>query len=253
MAFANDTLTLDRFLNGKLDILQPRQGHRAGIDPVLLAASVDAVAGQSVLELGCGAGVASLCLGRRVKGLTITGVELQPDYAELAQRNAEENRIAMQVITADLVDLPLSIRQQDFDHVFANPPYYQRSAGTAASDEGRDAALAGDTPLTEWIDVATRRVRPGGYVTIIQKADRLRDLMTAMDKRLGSVVITPIAPRIGRAAELVLMRAKKGGRGAFRLMAPVILHQGLRHERDGDSYTAQIREILREGASLEIG
>jgi len=253
VAFANDTLTRDRFLNGKLNILQPRQGHRAGIDPVLLAASVDAVAGQSVLELGCGAGVASLCLGRRVKGLTITGVELQPDYAELAQRNAEENKIAMQVITADLVDLPLSIRQQDFDHVFSNPPYYQRSAGTAASDEGRDAALAGDTPLTEWIDVATRRVRPGGYVTIIQKADRLRDLVTAMDKRLGSVVITPIAPRIGRAAELVLMRAKKGGRGAFRLMAPEILHQGARHEHDGDSYTAQIREILREGTSLEIG
>lgn len=253
MAFANNTLTCDRFLNGKLDIWQPRRGHRAGIDPVLLAASVNAAAGQSVLELGCGAGVASLCLGRRVKDLTITGVELQSDYAKLARRNAEKNNIAMEVITADLVDLPHSIRQQNFDHVFANPPYYLRSAGTAASDEGRDAALAGETPLTEWIDVATRRVRPGGFVTIIQKADRLRDLLTAIDKRLGSVVITPIAPRIGRAAELVLMRAKKGGRGAFRLMAPLILHQGARHERDGDSYTAQICEILREGASLEIG
>ncbi|MGR3659992.1 MAG: tRNA1(Val) (adenine(37)-N6)-methyltransferase [Paracoccaceae bacterium] len=253
MSFADDILTCDRFLNGKLEILQPKQGHRAGIDPVLLAASVDAVPGQSILELGCGAGVASLCLGRRVRGLTLTGVELQPDYAELAQRNADDNDITMLVVTADLVDLPVSIRQKNFDHVFANPPYYQRSSGTAAADRGREAALAGDTPLIDWIDVATRRVRPLGHVTIIQKADRLRDLLTAMDKRLGSIVVTPIAPRIGRAAELVIVRAKKGGRGAFRLMAPVILHQGARHERDGDSYTAQIRDVLREGGALEIG
>ena len=58
--FAEDDLTCDAFLGGKLHLWQPRRGrgYRAGVDPVLLAASIEATAGQSVLELGCGVGAA---------------------------------------------------------------------------------------------------------------------------------------------------------------------------------------------------
>ena len=76
--------TNDLFLGGKVTALQPAKGYRAGIDAVLLAASVPAKAGETVLELGCGVGVASLCLAARVEGVEITGVELQPEYAALA-------------------------------------------------------------------------------------------------------------------------------------------------------------------------
>ena len=75
MALALADLTRDKFLDGQLTILQPRYGYRAGVDPVFLAASVPAKPGQNVLELGCGAGVASLCLARRVSGLSLFGVE----------------------------------------------------------------------------------------------------------------------------------------------------------------------------------
>ena len=61
-------LTEDAFLGGRLRLLQPAQGYRAGVDPVLLAASVPAMLGQRVLELGCGVGAALLCLGRRGTG-----------------------------------------------------------------------------------------------------------------------------------------------------------------------------------------
>ena len=98
----DEGLTRDAFLGGALSVWQPRRGYRAGIDPVLLAAAVPAVAGQSVLELGCGAGVASLCLGRRVPGLVLHGVEIQQDYANLARRNGAENDIGLTVTTADL-------------------------------------------------------------------------------------------------------------------------------------------------------
>ncbi|MFO7806744.1 MAG: methyltransferase, partial [Paracoccaceae bacterium] len=69
-------LTQDAFLGGQLYLWQPRRGgYRAGVDPVLLAASVPAQAGETVLELGCGVGAAMLCLHARVKGLQLTGVE----------------------------------------------------------------------------------------------------------------------------------------------------------------------------------
>ncbi|MGB5557142.1 MAG: methyltransferase [Paracoccaceae bacterium] len=252
MGFADSDLTEDRFLGGLLTISQPRDGYRAGVDPVLLAAAVRAEPGQSLLELGCGAGVASLCLGRRVPGLRLTGVELQPDYADLARRNAAMNGIPMTVFTADLRSLPAELKAQNFDHVIANPPYFHRSHGTASPDVGRDAALAGETPLADWIAAATQRLAPKGCLTLIQKADRLQDVLSALDHRLGSVTVLPLAPRIGRPAELVIVQARKGGRGAFRLLAPLILHEGEKHERDGESYTATVRDMLRNGAALPI-
>ncbi len=250
MSFAEVDLTEDDFLGGQLTIRQPRKGYRAGIDPVFMAAAVSASAGESVLELGCGVGAGLLCLGRRVPGLHLTGIELQADYADLARQNAQSNQMSLQIVTADLRHLPPELKAQNFHHVMANPPYFRRTDGAASRDQGRDLALAGDTPLADWIAVATQRLAPKGHLTLIQKADRLRDVLLAMDGRLGSVMVQPLAPRTGRAAELVIVRACKGGRAAFRLLAPLILHRGDRHERDGESYTAAVRAVLRDGAEL---
>lgn len=252
MEFLQTDLTNDRFLGGLLQILQPRAGYRAGVDAVLLAAAVDARPGQSVLELGCGVGVASLCLARRVPELVQTGVEVQGEYAQLAKRNAVENNIEMRVITADISELPGELRERDFDHVFVNPPYFQRFRGTPATDAGRDKALAEGTSLETWVDVATRRLKPGGHLTIIQKADRLPDLLTAFDGRLGSIQIKPLAPRAGRDAELVIVLAKKGGRGAFVLLAPLTMHKGVRHKLDAKNYSRIANGILRDGGPLKF-
>jgi len=91
MTFDSDLHSYDQFLGGRLTVAQPKTGYRAGVDPVLLAASVPAGRGESVLELGCGVGVASLCLAARVPGLKITGVEIQPDAAILDAQNAKHN------------------------------------------------------------------------------------------------------------------------------------------------------------------
>ena len=110
----------DAFLSGRVQIWQPRNGYRAGSDPVILAAACNATAGQSVLELGCGVGTASLCLGARIPGLSLTGIELQPEYAELAQRNAQENGTKMTVLCGD-IDLTATLLDgATFDHVIMN-------------------------------------------------------------------------------------------------------------------------------------
>lgn len=120
MAFADDDLTSDKFLDGRLQILQPRHGYRAGVDPVLLAATVPVATRQSVLDLGCGAGVAGLCLAWRVSGIDLHGVELQDDYFDLARRNAAANGITFNVVHSDLTDLPPPLRDTIFDHVIAS-------------------------------------------------------------------------------------------------------------------------------------
>jgi tRNA1(Val) A37 N6-methylase TrmN6 len=247
-----EDLTCDDFLGGKIKVLQPRRGYRAGVDPVLLAASIDARPGQTALELGCGVGVASLCLATRVPGVKVTGVELQPAYAGLAQRNAEANKVDFTVVTADLRHLPPAIRQQRFDHVLMNPPYYDRASGTNAEDEGRDIALGGDTPLAEWLEIGARRLAPKGYLTLILRMARLPEVLDGLKGRLGSVVVLPISGRDGRAPDLFLLRARQEGRAAFRMLHPLTMHVGKKHAGDQESYTPLVTEILRNGAKLPM-
>ncbi len=244
-------LTSDDFLGGRITVLQPKVGYRAGVDPVLLAAAVPASPGQTVLELGCGVGAASLCLGTRVAGLRQFGVELQNDYADLARRNAQVNAVALDVTTADLTALPVNLRAMSFDHVIANPPYYP-FGGTPSPDQGRDFAMREATPLDGWIDAAVRRLAPKGVLTIIQDAARLPELFQALDARMGQIRVLPITGRSGRPAHRVILRARKGSRARFQLLAPLVLHDGDAHQGDRESYRPEISAVLREGAALSM-
>ena len=243
-----DDRTRDAFLDGKLHLWQPRRGYRAATDPVLLAAACPAMPGQSVLDLGCGVGAAILCLAARVPDLRLFGLEVQPDLAELARRNAIDNGFAMQTDCGDLGDMPKSLRL-GFDHVIANPPYYAQS-GTPSPDASRDTALRVETPLGDWVQAAARRLNPGGWLTVICGADGLPQVLAAMGTQLGSASVLPLAPRQGRAASRIILRARKGGRAAFRLLSPFVLHEGPAHDGDRDSYTPRAHGILRLGGDL---
>lgn len=245
-------LSRDAFLGGRVQLAQPRSGYRAGVDPVLLAASVPARAGEALLDLGCGAGAAMLCCAARVPGLHVTGLERQPGYAALARRNAAENGIAAEVFTGDLADMPPELRQRQFTHVIANPPYFDRSAGLCASDAGREGALGEATPLGLWVEAAARRTSPKGSVTFIHQAARAPELLTAMARHLGSLELLPLISRRGREARLILLRGRKNGRAPFRLHDGWLLHDGARHEGDHESYTHATAAVLREGAPLAI-
>lgn len=248
MTAPDQPLTRDGFLGGRLAIFQPVTGYRAATDPVLLAAAVAARPGDSTLELGCGAGVASLCLMARVAGLHACGVELQPFYADLARRNADANRLPLEVVEGDLRDRLLG--QRRFDHVLANPPYFRAGDGTLARDPGREASFREMAALGDWIDAALRRARDGGTLTVVHLAERLPDLLAALGTRAGAVRVLPIAPRPGRDAARVIVQARKGSRAPLRLLAPFILHDGASHLRDGDDFTDAARAVLRDGAAL---
>ena len=251
--FSQEDLSLDAFLGGALQIAQPLKGYRAGVDPVLLAASVEAEAGQRVLELGCGGGVASLCLGRRIAGLELHGIEVQPAYAQLARSNAKRNGLDMQIACSDLSDLPEPLRSQQFDHVIANPPYFDRKRGIAATDVGRETGLGETTPLNIWIKVAAKRLAPKGHAHFVQRIDRLPELLAGLYERLGSIEVQPLSSRAGRAPHLVLVRAKKDGRADFRLYAPIVVHFGTAHEEKSKDYNPLIESALRRGAALAFG
>ncbi|MEO0390252.1 MAG: methyltransferase [Pseudomonadota bacterium] len=234
----------DAFLGGRVSVWQPVRGYRAGVDPVLLAAAVDARAGQAVLDLGCGVGTAALCLAARVPGVQATGLERNASYAALAARNG------LDVVQGDLEDMPKPLKTRSFDHVMANPPYFDRSRGAQAPNTDREEALGEATPLTAWATAAAKRLRPGGFAHFVHRPDRLPDLLAALSPVLGSIEVLPLSARTDRPASLLIVRARKGGRAEFKLHFPRILHRGLAHDADGDDYTAEFTAIFRDAAPL---
>jgi len=246
-------VTRDAFLGGKVMAWQPAKGYRAGVDAVFLAAACPAQPGETVLELGCGVGVASLSLLARVPGTTGTGVEKQPTYANLARQNAAEADLPFTAVTGDIATLPDAVRQQQFHHVIFNPPYYDRGRRLLSPDTGREAALSEETPLQTWVETAIKRLRPKGMLTIIHRTERLAELLTLLYPRIGSIAVQPLAPRQGRPSHLSLIRAQKDGHAPFILHPALILHAAARHMTDGDDYTPLVADVLRNGAALPFG
>ena len=243
-------VTVDGFLGGQLRLAQPKTGYRAGIDPVLLAAACPAQSGQEVLELGCGVGVASLCLGRRVPGLALNGVEILGEYAQIACENAARNDIEFDVRQGDVSARPTPFFDRSFHHVIMNPPYFAAEASSISPEAGRASGRSEQVALSHWVDMAAKRLRPKGYLTVIQRGERLPDLLAALEGCLGSIVVQPLAPRAGRPAHLILLRARKSGRAAFQLLSAQSLHSGDEHVQGQPDYAPEVSAILRDGAAF---
>tara|TARA_R110002096_G_scaffold8802_3_gene35753 strand:- start:6229 stop:6972 length:744 start_codon:yes stop_codon:yes gene_type:complete len=244
--------SLDSFLDGRLRIAQPVNGYRAATDPVFLAASVPVQAGQSVLDVGCGVGVATLCLNTRVSGLDLVGVEIQSEYAELARENAVRNDVQVVVENSDLATLSADFRTQVFDHVMTNPPFFEPNKQSTPKNAEKTVAHVETLSLPTWIALSLRRLRPKGSFTIIHLSERLPEILGALNGACGDLRVLPIASRVGKPAKRVLVQGIKTSKAPMRLLAPLIVHDGEQHVIDGDDFAEGARNILRNGAAIKL-
>jgi tRNA1Val (adenine37-N6)-methyltransferase len=240
--------TLGHLLGGRVSYAQPREGFRSGIEPVLLAAAVNARPGERVLEGGSGAGAALLCLAARVPGLRGMGVERDASLVSLAIRNAEANGAAGLAFRAADVTAPLGpdAGAGAFDHALANPPYHAPEGTISPVAERAQAKRAAAGLLGAWARALAAPLRHRGTLTFILPAGSLPECFVAMAAAgCPASAVLPLWPKLGRPAKLVLVRGVKGGRAPLRLLPGLVLH-----EADG-RYTAAAEAILRDGGALE--
>ena len=240
------TLTRDAFLGGRLTLEQPAAGFRAGLDSVMLAAAVPARVGEAVLELGTGAGAAALCLLARVEGIHLTGLELQPALAALAASNAHANNLhdRAHFIAADIASPPETLRPNSFDHVMMNPPFFVEGRDDAPPDAARATAHIADAEaLARWTKCARIYLRAKGTLTAILPADRLPDMLAALEKGFGGIAVTPLWPDAATPAKRLIVAAKRDSRAPFTLKPGLVLHEN-------GSNTPAAEAILRGGAAL---
>ncbi len=243
-------VTQDAFLGGRLSILQPAQGYRAGGDPILLAAALSARPGETVLDLGCGVGTAGLCLLARLPQVAVTALEVQPELAALARANAAGNGLGdrMTVLEGSLLAPPDLLAAGAFDHVITNPPWMEaassRQPGTVSKSIGH---LEGEADLATWLAFAVRVLKRKGCLAVIHRADRLGDLLAALDRLpVGALRVFPLWPRHNRPAIRVIVIARKEMKTPMEVLPGLVLHQ------DDGSFTPEADAIMRQMSPLQF-
>ncbi len=235
----------DKFLDGRVVADQSGAGFRSGLDAVMLAAAVLAGTDETTLELGSGAGVASLCLAARVPGCAVWGLEIDPELVRLATANARANNQSDRVhfLAGDALQPPQELRCE-FHHVFCNPPFHA-GEGQAPPDAARARALHDEAgTLADWLKAGLKRTASGGNFTAILRADRLGEALAALPER--GLAVLPLWPKAGEAAKRVIVQSRKGARAPLALLSGLVLH-----EADG-RYTPHADAILRGRESLSF-
>jgi tRNA1(Val) A37 N6-methylase TrmN6 len=239
-------------LRGRVKLLQPKVGFHASIDTVFLAAAVAVKDRYKVLDAGCGVGSAGLCVLSRNKNISLTGIDIQRELVDIAIQNSTLNSVADQsrFFQGDIQNEKI-IPDNEFNAVIMNPPYLEAGKHTA-SPEKIKATSHGEgvsgASLEVWVKYAHRKLKQGGHLTLIHRADRLDDVIVTLEKKrwFGSLIIYPLWSHAGEDAKRVIITARK------ERYAPLILKPGMvLHEKDG-KYTEAAHMVLSEGAGIVL-
>lgn len=236
-----------RVLGGRVRLIQPVRGYRAGMDAALLAAAVTLKPGGRALELGCGPGAALLQTAARHPEARLVGVERGAEALALAEQNVALNGLEARVsVRAGVVaDGFRALGLERFDLAFANPPFFDDPSALRAPIPERSGAWMADDGLAAWLTFLIDAVKDGGQVLMIHRADRLGDILAGLAPRAGSIRIRLIQPHADEAAKRVIVRAQRGGKAPLVLLPPLVLH-----DRSAAKHTEEADAILRGEANL---
>jgi len=250
---AEDEISEDAILGGRLRIRQPLRGHRVGHDAILLAAAARARAGQWAADLGAGVGAAGLALAVRTAGLMVTLIEIDPGLCALAADNARLNGLddRANVVGADVERVEAlqaaGVMPASFDCVLMNPPFFAASRHNVSPDSRRRSAHVGSPGLLgRWVGTSAWLTKPAGVLTLIWRADALNDVFAALCPGFGDIAVLPVVPRAGAPAIRVLVSAVRGGGASQATYRPLVLN-----DNDGRP-TPAAEAVLRSAAPLEF-
>jgi tRNA1(Val) A37 N6-methylase TrmN6 len=221
----------DRLLDGRLVLCQPRKGHRAGSDAILLAAALPELGEGPLLDIGAGVGTIGLAAALMQPALRVTLLERDPDIAALALRNIGLNQLSERaaVVAAD-VAAPAAmlsaagLKPASFACVAMNPPFYVASETRASPVPNRRAAHVVEGSLAPWFKTARRLLRPGGQIAIIHRAETLAELLAGLATGFGGISIRPIHALSDRPAIRVVVTAVLNSRKPAELLPAFVLN-----------------------------
>lgn len=246
------SLTRDAFLGGRLIVSQPGNGFRAGLDSVLLGASVNPNAGN-LLDLGAGAGTAALVALAHSERLTATLVEADGEMAALAALNLGANGfgergkvLVLDVAAKGAIRAAAGLPSDHYSTVIANPPFFDAASGSAPSPQRAAARHMQAQAMDLWIKAAATSAAPGGEIIFVHTAAALPALLASFEARFGGLIVLPLTPRQNEPASRILVRGTKGSRAPLTLLSSRPLH-----EPEGRAFRPEFDAIFRGTARLD--
>lgn len=243
-------VTRDGLLAGRVSLIQPRRGHRAGTDAVLLAAMAAEVKAGRIVDVGAASGAIGLMLGKARPDADITFIEQDTFLADLCRENIENNGLSdrARVVASDIFDedamMHGDVAAGCADLVVSNPPFIEEGRARLSPDVRRRKAHAlPKDGLKRWIGFCANLLQAKGTLALIHRTDKLVECLNAVPKDFGACRIRMIHPRRNEAATRVIVMATRCRKSPTLVEAPLFLH-----EADG-SFTAEAK-ALHEGSWL---
>ena len=200
---------------------------RLGTDSVLLSDFVNMPSARRGIDLGCASGALGVMLLSRMPALHLTGLELQPESAALAEENMRANGFEerSRILSGDIREHRALFAAGSFDAVITNPPYFPVGSGLVSPKSGRAEARGELTCTLEDICTAAAfLLRTGGGFFLVHRPERLSEVLCTMTehkiepKRLRCVQNTAES-----APSLVLIEGRRGGNPGMKIEKPLIL------------------------------
>lgn len=221
-------------------IIQNKQRFCFGMDAVLLSGFATVRPGECVLDLGTGTGIIPILLEAKTEGIHFTGLELQPEVAEMAQRSVRLNGLEekVEIVVGDIKEAHQLFGKSVFDVVTSNPPYMIAEHGLQNPNKSRAISRHEICcTLEDVIREAASVLKPGGRLYMVHRPFRLTDLMELLRKyRLEPKRVKLVHPYVDKEANMVLIEAIRGSRARVTVEVPLIVFQ-----EDG-TYTKEVVE-----------
>ena len=229
---------VDDLQNGLFVIQDPKK-FCFGMDAVLLSGFARVKRGEVALDMGTGTGIIPILLSDRTDGEHFTGLEIQHECAEMADRSVRYNGLEdrVRIVEGDIREAAGIFGAASFDVVTSNPPYMNDAHGI--KNPGDAKAIARHEVLCTLEDVVregTCLLRPGGRFYMVHRPRRLIEIIQTMKKHgLEPKRMKFVHPYRDREANMVLIEAVRGGGALLKAEAPVIVFD------ENGEYSEEIR------------
>ncbi len=241
---AQTDVTLE--VNENIVLTQNSNGLTFGTDAYLLSAFAEGGSKKICADLGSGTGIIPLLCASKNKFSKIFAVEIQPVFAELIRKNAENNNLGSKVvpILKDVRELSTATLGQEVDAVTANPPYMKVDSGKRNQHDEKFIArheVCGN--IYDFCAAASRILKFGGNFYTVWRPDRLCDLLCALrDSKLEPKLITFVHATKQNQPSMVLVRSKKGAASGCVITRPLFLHDS--------AYDAKINKLSLDAEKI---
>lgn len=228
-----------------LKIIQNKDGFCFGIDSILLSDFAREIKkGSKVIDLGTGTGIIGIMLCAKTEFSKMIGVEVQKEVYDMAKRSIKLNNLQekFEVINDNIKNLENILEIGTFDAVVTNPPY--KKVGTGLKNENEKKLISRHeitANLEDFIKMSAKLLKDKGNFYMVHRPDRLVDIIELLRKyKLEPKKIRFVEPTIGKAANLLLIKATKNAKPFLKIEKPLYVY------KENGEYTEEILKIYNK-------